>query len=62
MAKGSLKFIVDVNLEDEKPDVDAYYWNEDEEPPPLIRPKIRKKGKDESEEERGPNSDRKSVV
>ena len=56
MAKGNLKFIVDVNLEDEKPDVAAYYWDEDGEPPPLIRPKIKKKGKDESEEERGPNS------
>ena len=54
MSKGNLKFIVDVNLEDEKPDVDAYYWNEDEELP-LIRPKIRKKGKDESEEERRPS-------
>ena len=56
MSKGNLKFIVDVDLSKGKPDVDAYYWNEDEEPPPLIRPKIRKKGKDESEEERRPNS------
>jgi len=56
MSKGNLKFIVDVDLSKGKPDVDAYYWDEDGDPPPLIRPKIKKKGKDEPEKERGSGS------
>ena len=45
-----------LSLDPETMEMDEFMWLEDRDIPPLIRPKIRKKGKDESEEERRPGS------
>lgn len=47
MGKGDTRFIVDISLEDVKPEVDTYFWDEDHDPPPLVRPKIKKKGRND---------------
>ena len=49
-----LRAVLSLNLEDME--MDEFMWTEDRDPPPLIRPNIRKKGKDESEKERGSGS------
>ena len=56
IGKGSKKLRAVLSLNLENMEMDEFMWTEDREPPPLIRPKIRKKGKDEAEEERRPNS------
>ena len=56
IGKGSKKLRAVLSLNLENMEMDEFMWTEDRDPPPLIRPRIRKKGRDESEEERRPNS------
>ena len=49
-----LRAVLSLNLENME--MDEFMWPEDRDIPPLIRPRIKKKGRDESEEERRPNS------
>ena len=56
IGKGSKKLRAVLSLNLENMEMDEFMWTEDRDPPPLIRPKIKKKGKDESEEERRPGS------
>ena len=56
IGKGNKKLRAVLSLNLENMEMDEFMWTEDRDPPPLIRPKIKKKGKDESEEERRPGS------
>ena len=48
-----MKAIIDIDLskkqKDGKPQIDAFIWTEDREPPPLIRPRIVNRVKESKE-------------
>lgn len=51
-----MKAIINIDLpkkqKDGKPEIDAFIWTEDREPPPLIRPRVKKLEKELGKENR----------
>ena len=45
-----LRAVLSLNLENME--MDEFMWTEDRDPPPLIRPKIRKKGRDDGKNDK----------
>lgn len=50
MPKDDVQYIVDVDLEDNE--ILDFFWDDDEDPPPIVKGKVRKEGKEKNEEKK----------